>query len=140
MANVPFTITTNGGAPLTVNTPQVTLEGNGWINVREIRQPGAAVSLPVRWLDDKRWQVTVPLPAGSQQIELQAYDLQGQQVGTSRIQVTTSAINSAVDSLRMTEVHYNPAAPTAAELAAGWIDNDDFEFVELTNIGRRGWT
>lgn len=138
MPNVPFRITTNGGSPLTVTTPHVTLEGNGWINVREIRQPGATVALPVRWLDDKRWQVTVPLQAASQQIELQAYDLQGQQVGTSRIQVTTSALNSAADSLRVTEVHYNPAAPTAAELAAGWTDNDDFEFVELTNIGSAG--
>ncbi len=135
MPNVPFLVTTNGGSPLTVNTPQVTLEGNGWINVREIRQPGATVSLPVRWLDDRRWQVTVPLQAGDQQITLQAYDLQGQPVGSSSIQVTTSAFNSAADLLRVTELQYNPAPPTAAELAAGWTDNDDFEFVELTNTG-----
>ena len=37
--------------------------------------------------------------------------------------------------LRVTEVHYNPAPPTSAEQAAGWTDNDDFEFVEVTNIG-----
>lgn len=41
-------------------------------------------------------------------------------------------------SLRITEMMYNPADQTAAELvAAGNVvyDNDDFEYVELTNIG-----
>lgn len=52
-----------------------------------------------------------------------------------------SALNEAtycVDlapSIRITEMMYNPAAPTAAELAAGFLNNDDFEFVEIRNIG-----
>ena len=37
------------------------------------------------------------------------------------------------DSLRVTEVHFNPAPPTDEELAAG-SENDDFEFIEFTNI------
>ncbi len=36
---------------------------------------------------------------------------------------------------RITEVMFNPPEPSAAESAAGFGDNDDFEFVELTNIG-----
>ena len=43
--------------------------------------------------------------------------------------------NGVADVLRVTEVHYNPAAPTSAELAAGFEDSDDFEFIEFTNIG-----
>ena len=40
-----------------------------------------------------------------------------------------------VDSaLVISEIMYNPASPTAAEIVAGYADNDDFEFVELTNI------
>ncbi|MGI9457605.1 MAG: CotH kinase family protein, partial [Aeoliella sp.] len=35
--------------------------------------------------------------------------------------------------LRLTELHYNPAAPTATEISAGFTDNDEFEFVELLN-------
>jgi len=35
--------------------------------------------------------------------------------------------------LRVTELHYNPAEPTAAEITAGHTDKDDFEFVELLN-------
>lgn len=35
--------------------------------------------------------------------------------------------------LRITEVHYNPASPTAAEQAAGYLNNNEFEFIELLN-------
>lgn len=38
--------------------------------------------------------------------------------------------------LRISEIHYNPKAPTAAEsLALPGINNDDFEFIEITNTG-----
>lgn len=36
--------------------------------------------------------------------------------------------------LRVTEVMYHPADATAAEIAAGYGDQDDFEFIELANI------
>lgn len=47
----------------------------------------------------------------------------------------TATANGVGDVLRITEVHYNPAAASNAELAAGFVDSDDFEFLELTNIG-----
>ncbi|MEX2186328.1 MAG: lamin tail domain-containing protein [Pirellulales bacterium] len=37
--------------------------------------------------------------------------------------------------LVVTEINYNPANPSAAEIAAGFADNDDFEFIELRNVG-----
>lgn len=37
--------------------------------------------------------------------------------------------------LRITELNYHPADPSAAEIAAGFGNNDFFEFVELKNIG-----
>jgi len=39
--------------------------------------------------------------------------------------------------LRVTELHYHPAAASAAEELAGFEDPDEFEFIELTNIGRQ---
>ena len=36
--------------------------------------------------------------------------------------------------LRITEIMYHPAAPTSAEAALGHTDQDDFEYIELTNI------
>ena len=35
--------------------------------------------------------------------------------------------------LRIAEINYHPPAPTAAEIAAGFDDDDDFEFIELVN-------
>jgi len=40
-----------------------------------------------------------------------------------------------INDLRVTELMYNPAEPTAGEVAAGFNDNDDFEFIELKNTG-----
>lgn len=36
--------------------------------------------------------------------------------------------------LRVSELHYHPADPTKAEIAAGFTDADQFEFLEFTNI------
>lgn len=50
--------------------------------------------------------------------------------------VTTNALASDVaSSLRISEIHYNPADPNDAEVAAGFTDADEFEFIELVNIG-----
>ena len=54
---------------------------------------------------------------------------------------TWSALNEAdyyfdtTASLRITEIMYNPAPATPEEDAAGFEENDDFEFIELANIG-----
>lgn len=37
--------------------------------------------------------------------------------------------------LVVTEINYNPANPSPAEVAAGFADNDEFEFIELRNVG-----
>jgi hypothetical protein len=38
-----------------------------------------------------------------------------------------------LEDLRITEVMYNPPQPSAAEIAAGFTDNDEFEFIEIKN-------
>ena len=40
--------------------------------------------------------------------------------------------------LRISELHFNPADPSSAEIAAGFIDNDDFEFLEIFNPSPTG--
>lgn len=37
--------------------------------------------------------------------------------------------------LRISELHYHPAGPSAAESVAGFTDPNDFEFIEIKNIG-----
>jgi hypothetical protein len=39
--------------------------------------------------------------------------------------------------LRITEMMYNPAPLTEADIAAGFFDNNDFEYIELRNVGSR---
>ena len=38
------------------------------------------------------------------------------------------------DNLRISEVHYHPAVPSPIEIAKGFADDDDFEFIELVNV------
>ena len=45
-----------------------------------------------------------------------------------------------MDNLAITEINYNPHQPTQAELDAGFTDNDDFEFLELKNIGSEAYS
>ncbi len=48
---------------------------------------------------------------------------------------TTTPDNTQLlkDHLRITEVHFNPLGPTAAEIIAGFDNNDDYEFIEVIN-------
>lgn len=45
-------------------------------------------------------------------------------------------VSDAADagSLRISEIHFHPSAPTPAEQAAGFTDADDFEFIEIANV------
>ena len=130
---IPFEITTNGGNDFSIDSPTVTLEGDGWINVREIRLAGSDEPLDVTWLDEDSWQADVALQVGANLIELEAFNYQGAQVGADSITVTTSTTNPVGDFLRITEIMYHPADPTPAEQAAGVTDDDEFEYVELMN-------
>lgn len=47
----------------------------------------------------------------------------------------TDAVPATAENLVISEIHYHPAAPSAAEAAAGFTDSGDFEFLELLNAG-----
>ncbi len=132
---VTFGITTNGGANFSAPGSQVTLAGNGWVNVTSIRlQTGLVV--PVVWTGDETWQISAPISPGTNALTLTALDYHGHVVGTASIAVTGtgSAVPAAAGNLVISELHYDPKAPTAAEISAGITDGDDFEFVEVRNI------
>jgi hypothetical protein len=122
--------------PVEVETPQVTLQGNGWINVRAIRLAGSTLDLPLRWSNDETWQVDVPLRQGTQEVVLQAFDHQERMVGSAAISVSSTVDNPLAEQLRLTELNYHPHDPTPAELAQlPTLDDNDFEFIELYNAG-----
>ncbi|MCP4190209.1 MAG: DNRLRE domain-containing protein [Planctomycetaceae bacterium] len=57
-------------------------------------------------------------------------------IGTEWSALTEAFFTFDQSGMRVSEVHFNPAEPTAAELAVNpSFDNDDFEFIEFVNVG-----
>ncbi len=59
-------------------------------------------------------------------------DAEGNEISTTTYVGNPSA---AQKFLRISEIMYNPHEPTVAEIAAGFTDHDEFEYVELINTG-----
>ncbi len=134
---VDFSITTNQGQDIVTDSPTIILEGKGWIDIRSLRLAGTTTPLDAFWPTEDGWRIELPLKQGQQTIALEAIGYQSQLIGTKSIKVTSTAVNPAMNSLRLTEIQYNPAAPSAIEIAAGFTNNNDFEYIELTNIGQQ---
>ena len=132
-----FAITTNGGANFSTNAPTATLQGSAWIDVHRIRKAGAVEALDLTWLSGNSWQVVVPLGAGANAITLEALNHAGAVVGTAAITITNTGaiVPAAAGNLVVSEIMYHPANPSPAESLAGFSNADDFEFVELMNVG-----
>jgi hypothetical protein len=134
-AAVDFRVTT---ASTSVAAPSILVQGNGWVNARTIRVVGRSEPLDVTWTSTTAWQATVQLAPGPNALTFQAFDFQGNPIATplaNTITVTSTVPRPLIDNLRIDEVMYHPSDPTLAELAAQFTDADDFEFLELVNIG-----
>ncbi len=132
-SNTIFAIATNGGSDFSKNDSAVNLAGDGWIDVFSIKING--IPAEITWTDANTWQITAPISVGPNLLELKAYNHQGLEVGNDSITVTnTSAIDLANSrNTIIRELHYHPADPSAAEIDAGFLDADEFEFVEIVN-------
>ena len=119
---VAFTITTNGGGNFSTAGASTVLEGDGWVDVRDIHLNGSPDPLPVTWLDENSWRLTVPLGLGANALTLTALNGRGVQVGTDSVVITnTSTIEQAsAANTVVSEIHYHP-------LTGG-------EFIEVMNI------
>lgn len=133
--NAAFAITT--ASPLTVASSTAAVSGNGWVNVREIRIQGSNAPLAVTWTGNSTWQVSVPVVPGQNTVVLEAVNFSGVVVGTSTITInnTTTVEPASAANLVVSEIMYHPADPSAAEIAAGFADADQFEYLEVMNIG-----
>jgi hypothetical protein len=82
----------------------------------------------VTWTDIDRWQIDWPLSPGENVIQLEAYDAQGEAIGTDEITVFYD-IDAAVGEVLISEVHYhNVEVPRLSR-----DEPEVFEFVELYN-------
>lgn len=128
---VPFEIEAAG--PLDVGaSPTATLTGTGWVDVRTIWLAGGDSPLEITWTDENHWRTSIPVDSGSNEYSLLAYDFQGELIGENIISITSTIETPARDSLRISEIHFNPAPALDNEVDT---DKDDFEFIELVNIG-----
>ena len=119
-----FLVTINGGNDFTVGTTTATLEGQGWINIREFRIAGGDSPLPAEWLDGDTWRVTLPLIGGANDFTLEIYDFQGALLDTHSLTITSTATTPTPrEFLRITEIHYHPAG-----------DDSTLEYIELHNL------
>ena len=133
-SSIPFAITTNGGANFSVEASNTVIEGDAWIDVFTIQVNG--VQTPITWTDAENWQITAPLPVGANPLTISAYNNQGVLVGTDIITVTNTSpvVLASASNTIISELHYHPAEPSAAEIDANFDDQDFFEFIEITNI------
>ena len=128
-----FTITTNGGADFSESDSAVDLTGTGSYEVFSIEVNGTET--PVTWTGADTWRVTVPVGVGANALALTARNHFGAEVGSDSIIVTnTSNVDLArLGNTLVTELHYHPALPNDAEIEAGHDEDNDFEFIEITN-------
>ena len=133
---VTFAITTNSGANFSTANAQATLAGNAGVNVRTLRVQGNPTPLTINWTTRTGWQISLPVAPGPNAYVIEALDFSGEVVATDAITITGSgtAVPAAAENLVVSGINYNPAPPSAAESNAGFIDNNDFEFIELRNI------
>ena len=131
---VNYAIATPDGT--TTTDSEIAISGQGWVDVRNLQLQGAESPLEVQWTDATTWRAVVPIASGSQDFTVEAYDFQGNLLGTDTITVTgeSSVAPASSSNLVITRIHYHPADPTSAEISAGFDDKDDFEFLELRNI------
>lgn len=137
IAPVDFAVTTNNGQPLNVSTPFATIQGTGWVDVREIRLAGSRQPLEVTWTSERNWRVAVPVASGTQTVTLEAVGFDGTILGTVSIIVTKTGTTDW-PALRINEF----MASNQSFLDPA--DNDADDWIELYNptavaVSLQGW-
>ena len=92
------------------------------------RMPGGALSPTAVLFDGEGITLDRPTVVKSRSVYQEEWS------ALSEAEFRVDVVAADASSLRISEVHYHPADPSPAEMAAGYTDADDFEFIELTNI------
>jgi len=131
---VAFDITTPNGTSSA--GPLATIQGKAWVDMRELRLSGSSTALEVVWLDQTTWQAQVPIAPGPNTITLQAFTAQNALIGTDSVTIngTGAVLPADATNLVISEIMYHPGPPTSVEQAAGFTDDEAFEYLEVQNI------
>jgi hypothetical protein len=130
---IAFNITTADGPAA---GPTVTLDGTAWVDVKEMRLVGSTQPLTVTWTGKSAWQTTVAIAPGTNNITINAFNVDGTQIGTDTVVITGTGtiVPATASNLVISEIMYHPGPVSTAEQNAGFTDPEAFEFLELQNI------
>lgn len=92
------------------------------------RLPGGAVSPQATPFNPGLLTLTAPA-----QIRARAFHNSDWSALNEAAFVIEGTVPADITNLALTELHYHPSDSTAAEIAAGYADDNDFEFLEFTN-------
>lgn len=79
----------------------------------------------------------VSLPQSVVMVKSRLRSLGGEWSALTEAEFKVGLVQPNSSNLVVSEIHYHPAPPNTDELAAGFSDPDDFEFIELRNIGNQ---
>lgn len=133
---VDFTILTEGGNDFSTDESPVVLDGEGWVNIDEIRLAGSSAPLPVTWTTTDEWKLSVALAPGENVIVLEAYDMAGTLVGSDSITVTATGSSTvpSVDNLVVSEIYYNPEGAGEGAEYLEFLNISATDTVDLTGL------
>ncbi|MDE0570075.1 MAG: lamin tail domain-containing protein [Verrucomicrobiales bacterium] len=134
VSKVPFRVISNSGT--NTNKSTISVRGDAWVDVREIRLEGTDDGLGIRWLDDNSWEVNLPVRSGLNNYRLEGVGFGGEIIGSANYSINgNGAVEPAGrENLAISEIHYHPNPPSKEETDAGFTDSSMFEWIELVNI------
>jgi hypothetical protein len=88
--SLPFEITTNAGLDTSVAAASIVIEGNAWFDVRHILLEDDDAPLEITWPTVTKWQTTIPLAPGFNNLSFLAFDKHGDLIASDRIGVTNT--------------------------------------------------
>jgi hypothetical protein len=138
-----FAITTNDGENTEVATSTITLTGSGSYEDDSVYV--GDTKYPLVWTDKDHWELTLPLKLGENVITLEVVDAIESSGSifspreTDSITVINTGASAAAnrDNVRISELMYHPLEPNESEMAEGFTNRDDFEFLELHNVSNQ---
>lgn len=115
-----FQLTINAGS----GTVYFSLDGS------DPRLFGGAVSPDALTYDDP-----ITLPSGVVTVKARLHSPGGEWSALTEADFRIGLSRPEATNLVISEIHYHPAPPSPTEVNAGFTDQDDFEFIQLQNIG-----
>jgi len=141
----PFRITTNGGADFAVDTPDVTLEGTGGLEVFSLEVNGAPAA-NLTWLDAGTWQIrSIPLALGANRLVIAAHGEDGAVIATDAVTVTRLASLRTIPFATSFEPNESPPYRVGPLPQNGWAGEGSIQDAQVSEgvqgLGiQDGWT